>query len=162
MEEHHVVDALRCVILLEEAVADLYDRLARLVKIVECSAALAFVARESSNHAALLKSLYGEPLSEKCPQILGTAGTTTLSRIREVAAKLDAGWTPSHRQVAELLEELNDVERLVGEEVYTQIAAAVLSTRFSRLQEELLMSIAEEEKRHYEIVRIVAEELKKQ
>lgn len=184
MEDDNVINTLRCMILLEEAAADFYERLSRVVRIVECSAALAFVARESANHAMLLRSLYGDLPSEtccsgtteskaprkmrdeilellKCHVKLGEAGAAALRRLRELTDRLDSGWTPSHRQVAELLEEVNDVERFAGEEVYGQVAAAVLSTRFTKLERELLLSIAEEERRHYDIIRVVAEELKR-
>lgn len=156
-----MADTLRCMILLEEAAADFYDRLSRTVRIAECSAALAFVAKESSNHAALLKNLFGEPSPEKCASILGSIGSATLLKLKEIAAKLDAGWTPSHKQVAELLEEINDLERFAGEEVYNQVAAAVLSSQFTKFYRVLLLSIAEEEKWHFNIVKGVIEELKR-
>ncbi|MEM0495012.1 MAG: hypothetical protein QXU72_07140 [Thermofilum sp.] len=158
--ENRVIAALQCMIFLEEAVAEFYDRLASVLKRKNAAAALIFVARESRNHAQLLESLFGRPSNVQCTSELGTAGASMMNKLRELAAKLDGGWVPSDEQAADLLEELNDLERFAGEEVYTQVAAAALSVHLTHLEKTLLSTIAEEERKHYEIIRRVIGELR--
>lgn len=160
MESSKVIKTLQCMIFIEEAAAEFYERLAKILRKESVSAALAFVARESRNHALLLESLFGRPSGVRCDSELGTAVVSMIRKLGELTAKLDEGWVPSDEEAADLLEELNDLEKFAGEEMYAHIAAAALGMQFTRLERALLSSIAEEEKSHYEILKRVVEELR--
>lgn len=154
------IEALQCMSLIEEAAAEFYENVSKITRLARCSAALAFIAAESKNHATLLRNLYGEPLPERCPSELGTAGVSSLQKLTQLTQKIKSGWVPSLKELANILEEFVELEHFAGEEVYVQVSAGALSTQFTRLERNLLMMIAEEERRHLEILKLVVEELK--
>jgi rubrerythrin len=151
------VRTLRRAVKLEEAAARFYDAASKLVEDAQLAAALSFVAAESRNHANLLKTLFGTP--EGCEGALGSAGERIIAELEKAAAELEGGLKLSSLELAALLRKLNDVEKLAGEEAYSQIVTKAVSLEFSGIESLLLEAVAEEEKFHYKIVERVAAEL---
>jgi len=157
MNREQAVRALRRAYALEEAAAKFYEQVSKLVGDPLLAAALGFIAAESRNHAALIEMLFGT--SEGCEGALGAAGERIIAELEEASAKLEGGWAPGPLELAALLRKLNDVEKLSGEEVYTQLAAKALSIELSDIERLLIEAVAEEEKHHFKIVERVAVEL---
>ncbi len=160
MERERFLTALSCMVLLEEAAARFYKSVSRVVQDGELAELLRFVARESENHAEVLRSFFGEPRREECLSALGSRGFETLLKLEEAGGRIESGWKPSRSDLADLLEELNSLERMAGEEVYARIAASVFSTEAPGPAKLLLRAIAEEERHHYEILLFVSRTLR--
>lgn len=146
--------------LLEEAAARFYESASRVVQDEELAELMRFVARESENHAKVLRSFFGESRREECPDALGSKGFELLLKLEEARDRIESGWKPSPSNLADLLEELNSLERMAGEEVYSQIVASVLSTEASGPAKLLLKAVAEEEKHHHEMLLFVTRTLR--
>jgi len=157
MSRELAVRALRRAVKLEEAAARFYDAVSKLVEDDQLAVALSFVAAESKNHANLLKALFGT--AEGYEGALGSAGERIITELEKAAAELEGGLKLSSLELAALLRKLNDVEKLAGEEVYSQIVAKATSLELSGIVSLLLEAVTEEEKFHYKIVEKVAAEL---
>lgn len=151
---------LSCMVLLEEAAAKFYESISQVMLDEEMAELMRFISRESENHAKVLKSFFGEPRKEECLSVLGSKGFEILLKLEEATGKIKGGWKPLQTELADLLEKLNDLEKMAGEEVYSQIIATAFSIEASSPAKLLLKTIAEEEKYHYEIVLFVSKTLK--
>ncbi|MEM1509883.1 MAG: ferritin family protein [Thermofilaceae archaeon] len=160
MERDKVLKVLSCMELLEEAAARFYESLSRVIQDEELAELMRFVSRESENHAKVLKSFFGEPHRDECLSVLGSKGFNILLELEEATSRIEGGWRPSQADLADLLEKLNNLEKMAGEEVYSQIITAAFSIEALGPAKLLLKAIAEEEKHHYEIVLFVSKTLR--
>ena len=158
--EAGIGEVMKCLSKLERETARLYLALHDKCG-GEASAILLFIAMDSSKHSGLLSQLAGragQASKTRCIKLLGKSFEETYNLVRNLRKKIEEKQSLGKTELIEILENMTDYEKSIGEEYLMLLYSKTLSL-LPQYREEarVLELIAEDEERH---VKLVEEALK--
>lgn len=154
-----------CASILEEAAAEEYRRAAEVEEEEDVRAALLFISMDSSKHAAIMKAAAAAlgapqsppPGSVDCGAIMGKAWTSLID-VKGCGARSGGS------ALEDMLDGLESLEGAAGEEYATAFYSLAMREELRRRGMEMMLRllemVAEDERRHDELVRLVRERLR--
>lgn len=154
---------LTCSSILEEAVADVYFQLRNKINDPHIALVFETISQESRKHASILRSiaiLVGlKRVDVDCREYLGEL----YASVEHVLSRLQIVKELSKDEVRDIVEKLYVVEYFAGEETYHKLLLPLvreLLPASSKLIEELINKIIEDEEFHERAVKIVLESIR--